>query len=225
MGRGELAKARDRVLPEALTSTADPARGADHRPRNGRSPPRGRRIQPPMDDPPAGTSRRLRRLTRLWAAPGLILLATHCAGCAALPVATLGTLLGVTASAVSTGTEIYQLGKLDTAEIAALGHAAEASRCAAADLCLHPRREQWDKGQVVRLVFADSKHARIKVRLERRTARLVRVRVDVGWFGSEATARLFLGRLRARLPPPRFARAPPADSAGPHFSPAQGNAD
>ena len=49
----------------------------------------------------------------------LLVLSVHVGGCAALPAATLGPLLGVVSSAVSTGSEIYQPGKLDMAEMAA----------------------------------------------------------------------------------------------------------
>ena len=36
------------------------------------------------------------------------------------------------------------------------------------------------KGDTVRFAFADDKGAKVKVRLQRRTATLVRARVDVG---------------------------------------------
>jgi hypothetical protein len=56
------------------------------------------------------------------------------------------------------------------------------------------------------------------VDVQARTARLVRLRVDVGWFGSQQTARLLLARLRAHLPRTQPAGTMPADDhtgAGP----------
>ena len=131
-----------------------------------------------------------------------LLLATAGGGCAAVPLATVGTLAGVTATAVSTGTDVYQLGKLDTAELAGFHAAVGAARRAAAELCLVPRGSECRKRGGVLLSFADTQGAGLKVLVEPRTASLVRVRVDVGWFGSEPTARLFLSRMRAHLPPP-----------------------
>jgi hypothetical protein len=39
------------------------------------------------------------------------------------------------------------------------------------------------------------------VKIEQRTQRLCRIRVDVGWFGSDPTAKLFMDRIRTHLPP------------------------
>jgi hypothetical protein len=140
----------------------------------------------------------------LWrpACSVLFLVATvQAGGCAALPLATLGSLVGVGASAVSTGNDIYQLGKLDTAQMASFDQAVAAAQCAAEDLCLSAKQvEHRDRG-VRRLTFADDRGAGIKVDVEPRTPRLVRVRIDVGWFGSQQTARLYLARMRAHLPP------------------------
>lgn len=159
-----------------------------------------------------------------WRQPTLALLffliASHAGGCAAVPVAALGSVLGVTASAVSTGGDIYRLGKLDAVEVATFDEAVEAAYLAAAELRLANKGAEPRKGEAVQVSFADDKGAGMKVRVEPRTPRLVRVRVDVGWFGSEMTARLFLSRLRVYLPrltAPAPAVDPgrdPADEAG-----------
>ena len=143
--------------------------------------------------------------------PCLILLPVGAGGCAAVPLATLGAVAGATASAVSTGNDIYQLGKLDTAEMARFNDAVPAARRAAAELCLEAQGSERRKRGGLLLSFADAKGAGLKVLVERRTDMLTRVRVDVGWFGSEPTARLFLSRMRAHLPKPP-APAPPAAS-------------
>ncbi len=54
-------------------------------------------------------------------------------GCAAVPLATLGSVAGLSTSAVSTGREIFTLGKLDTAEMAGYPEAVVAARRAAAE--------------------------------------------------------------------------------------------
>jgi hypothetical protein len=144
----------------------------------------------------------------------LLVLSVHVSGCAALPVATLGPMLGVASSAVSTGSEIYQLGKLDTAEMASFEDAVLATRAAASDLGLKVKAKEQRKGDSLHFAFVDDKGAKVKVRLQRRTATLVRARVDVGWFGSETTARLYLSRIRAHLP--RFSLQQNSTATGPH---------
>ena len=126
-------------------------------------------------------------------------------GCAALPLAALGTLAGSAGSAISTGREVYELGKLDAAEMVRFDQAVLAAQQAADDLGLQfkPFPTSTGKDQSIMILpFQDEKGSRVKVRLERRAERLVLVRVDVGWFGSEVTAHLFLTRIRAHLPHP-----------------------
>ena len=131
-------------------------------------------------------------------------------GCAAVPVAAVGTIAGAAASAVSTGSEIYKLGKLDTADMARQADAIRAARLAAADLGLTFKKEEPRKGGATRLEFTDAKGASLKVLVEPRTPVLVHLRIDVGWFGSEPVARLFLARLRTHLPPPAVPTTAPA---------------
>ena len=61
-------------------------------------------------------------------------------GCAALPLATLGILAEFTASAVSTGKDVYRLGKLDTAEMARDDQVIAATLLAAQELHLTPKK-------------------------------------------------------------------------------------
>ena len=149
---------------------------------------------------PDGISRPLRATT--WAVLALFL-ALGSGGCATLTLATLGTLAGTAGSAISTGKEVYGLGKLDAAEMARFDQAIAATHQAADDLGLtyRPDSKAHQKDpSIVDLPFADDKKAGVKVRIERRAEHLVRIRVDVGWFGSEVTAHLFLTRIRAHLP-------------------------
>jgi hypothetical protein len=90
-----------------------------------------------------------------------VVFATHAGGgCAALPLATLGTVAGFAATAVSTGRDVCKGGKLDTAEMAGFDDAVWAARRAAADLDLPPEKDQRHKaGTVADLTFADDRAA------------------------------------------------------------------
>jgi hypothetical protein len=138
-------------------------------------------------------------------------LALGAGGCAAVPVAAVGTLAGAGASAVSTGNDIVRLGKVETAEMASFDETVSAARQAGADLALRAKPDEQRDHGVLRLHFADDPGDGIKVDVQARTARLVRLRVDVGWFGSQQTARLLLARLRAHLPRVQPAGTMPAD--------------
>lgn len=137
-----------------------------------------------------------------WIVIGLALCFTN-TGCATLTLATLGSILGTAGSAASAGADVYNLGKLDAAEMARLDQVMLATHQAADDLTLQfkpdPKAKQKDPA-IVEMPFIDDKKDKINVRLERRAERLVWIRIDVGWFGSEVTAHLFLERLRAHLP-------------------------
>src|SRR5678815_1059114 len=82
-------------------------------------------------------------------------LALGAGGCAAVPVAAVGTLAGAGASAVSTGNDIVRLGKVDTAEMASFDEVVSATRLAATDLALRPRPDERRDHGVLRLHFAD----------------------------------------------------------------------
>ena len=138
-----------------------------------------------------------------------------------MPLAALGTIAGAASSAASAGGEIYSLGKLDSAENARPDQAVAAARAAADDLGLKPRpikpeQEHPSKdSSITKLPFLDDKCAKVNVTVERRAARLVHVRINVGLFGSQETARLFLARLRAHLPAKSTPQPPATQSLGP----------
>ena len=140
-----------------------------------------------------------RRMNRRRATATATLLAMaislSCGGCAAIPLAVLGTAAGIAATAVSTGADVYSLGKLDAAEMASFREVCNGVGAAADDLSLHlVSTKVKDRRLIVRL--ADDQKATIDVTVEPRTARLTRLRIDVGLFGSEPTARLLLKRIR-----------------------------
>lgn len=129
--------------------------------------------------------------------------AAACAGgCATATVASAGAIVGLAASAVSTGADVYQMGKLSSADEAYFDEWIAAVRAAAEDLRLTVVTESLDndKGEW-RCTLADDRKGRIKVFVQRRTETLCRTRVDVGWFGSEPTARLFIARVRQHEDP------------------------
>ena len=130
------------------------------------------------------------------------ILALMAAGCAALPLATLGTIFGIADTAATAGPSVYQMGKLDTAFMVDFPTLQAAVRSAAGDLGLHIARDRaadntrdvWD------FQLQDDLKAKIEITLRRRAARLSRCRVNVGIFGSEPTARLLMNRIAAHLP-------------------------
>src|SRR3954470_8936210 len=122
-------------------------------------------------------------------------------GCATAAVATAGTLAGIAASAVSTGADVYRMGKLDSADEARFDQWIAAIRAAGADLNLKVQKWSDDGKGVWRCTFADDRKATISVAVERRTETLCRTRIDVGIFGSEPTARLILIRMRVHASP------------------------
>jgi hypothetical protein len=123
-------------------------------------------------------------------------------GCAALPLATIGTAIGTVSSAAAGGSEVYSLGKLDDAFDVDYGLCRRATILAAADLALHmtTNREDDPKKRIWHFRFIDDLGSKIDVTIEGRARHLCRVRVDVGWFGSEPTAKLFMDRIRLHLP-------------------------
>jgi hypothetical protein len=122
-------------------------------------------------------------------------------GCATAAVATAGTMVGLAASAISTGSDVYRLGKLDSADLATRDDWLAAVRAAAADLSLTIESEsQTEKGNW-RATLADARNQRLRVYVEARTKTLIHTRIDVGLLGSEPTARLLLARIRNHCTP------------------------
>jgi hypothetical protein len=121
-----------------------------------------------------------------------------------LTLATLGSIAGATATAAQAGEEVYTLGKLDTAEMANFEMAVRAVRLAGDDLSMKldtsPPAHRNRDPSIQDFRYLDEKNTAINIRVEALTRSLVQIRIDVGIFGSEVTAHLFLTRLRAHLP-------------------------
>jgi hypothetical protein len=108
-------------------------------------------------------------------------------------------MVGLAASAVSMGADVYRLGKLDSADAVRFEQRVDAVRSAAGELGLLVVKESLDarKGEW-RCTLADDRKSNAKVFVQRRTETLCRTRINVGIFGSEPTARLILARVRIR---------------------------
>jgi hypothetical protein len=143
----------------------------------------------------------------------LFILAGTLSGCGAVTAATLGTIAGAATSAAQAGEEVFALGKLDTAEMASMESAVTAVRGAASDLSLHVKCDPCHRKKdatVEDFLFVDDKGKEIAIRVDAHSPTLSQIRIDVGVFGSEVTAHLFLTRLRAHLPAERNAATRPS---------------
>ena len=130
-----------------------------------------------------------------------LMLVSVSSGCATVSVATAGTIAGIAASSISTGAEVYRLGKLDAVEMDTFEDATAAVRLAASDLELKIVEDEKKKGKDEwSFELSDDVKNTLSVRVQQRTDRLAAIRVDVGIFGSEPTAHLVLARIRTHLP-------------------------
>lgn len=124
------------------------------------------------------------------------------AGCELIPLAAVGAAFDIAGSTVATGPAIYHQGKLDIAFMSEYPVVQQAVRSGAADLslkvsCEHQAGKQegaWE------FVLHDDLKAQIVVTVERRSQTLCLCRVNVGFFGSEPTARLLMNRIGVHLP-------------------------
>jgi len=133
-------------------------------------------------------------------AASLLVLLLLLPGCAAASLASLGTLAGMAATVVTTGADVYHLGKLDSVELAREDEVITAVRQTAEELHLASVRETWESDHKWYVLLVDDENSTIGITVEGRTATMTRARINVGVFGSEPSARLILLRLREHLP-------------------------
>jgi len=130
-----------------------------------------------------------------------VLMSIGVSGCITSSIITLGTVLGALGSAASTGSDVYKLGKLDAVLYASatdchrgvIQTAKEMGLMIVTDDHVNPREDVWE------MTLHDEKKSPVGIHIERRTAVMSRVRIDVGIFGSEPTTRLFMQQLRINL--------------------------
>jgi len=145
------------------------------------------------------------------------LLLLVCNGCITSSLITIGTVLGALGSAASTGSDVYKLGKLEAALMTDAPACHSAVLSSANDLGLKVQIDQHslqhtdkEKVDVWEMTLRDKLDAPVGIRIEGRTDKMCRCRVDVGIFGSEPTAHLFMERIRANLHLPPD--SPPSNS-------------
>jgi hypothetical protein len=131
-----------------------------------------------------------------------------------VPIATVSTVAGLAATTVDTGADLYKLGKLDSADLATADEAFAAAKAAANEMGFALKGLSVAPSEHSRLVYVDDHGAQMTVTIRRRTATLTHTRIDVGLFGSEPVARLFLARLRGHLPPTASPAPGPQAPAG-----------
>ncbi|MEM6458327.1 MAG: DUF3568 family protein [Planctomycetota bacterium] len=138
------------------------------------------------------TTRRGRRIARNCL---LIGLAFGPAGCGVeLAV------IGAAASAASTGSAVFKQGKLDASWMGPFDLVVAAGEAAMGDLGLVITRSDGDASAGRWTITAvDEEKQKITVTVDRQTVALTEFRIDVGWFGSESTARLVLKRMAVAI--------------------------
>jgi hypothetical protein len=124
-----------------------------------------------------------------------------CSGCITGSLITLGTVFGALGSAASTGADVYKLGKLDSALMTNADEVHHAVFLAAVDLSLVVKNDQRTEKKMIvyEMAMLDTQKAQVGVHIEQRTPSMCLCRVDVGFFGSEPTAKLMMERIRAHL--------------------------
>ena len=123
-------------------------------------------------------------------------------GCALLPVAALGVagnVADIGSAAFSAGTEVFNAGKLESFEFCSFEQGQDAVRSMLNDLRLHSTKSEFEKNKAYYL-WEDETGATVDITVRERSAAVCGFRIDVGYFGSEAYARLLLKSIRARLP-------------------------
>src|SRR5580704_971684 len=110
----------------------------------------------------------------------LMLLPLVAGGCVAAPVVAAGAAVEAASSAVSTGTDVYRLGKLDTAVMANYDDSREAVRQAAVNFRLKIVRDEQERKHyyIWNFQLADDLKETVDVRIERRSDSLCLIRVD-----------------------------------------------
>ncbi len=130
-----------------------------------------------------------------------LLFLMQCCGCVTASIATIGAALDVASSAVTTGSDVYQLGKLMGQGMGSFVVSFDAVLRAAPDLNLHLVRvyKSGRRGDVGKFRLEDDLEHVTDVVIERRSGRMCLCEVNVGFFGSEPTAGLIMDRIRHHL--------------------------
>ncbi len=115
-----------------------------------------------------------------------------CAGC--ISPCLFGPSVNVGSSAGQAGVSRYETGRVKSLELARYEDVVEATRRAGEAISLELQKEATDTDRTT-LSYIDGKNEKVKVLIERRTATLTYVQIDVGWFGSKGLALVVINQI------------------------------
>jgi Protein of unknown function (DUF3568) len=120
-----------------------------------------------------------------------------CGGCITASIATIGAMIGFAGTAATVGNDVYHLGKLYRSVMATQDDTRKAVRATAGDLGLKVLSESPPShdNPVSEYLLEDDQKKKMGVSLDQRSAKLCQIRVDVGIWGSEPTAKLIMDRI------------------------------
>lgn len=108
--------------------------------------------------------------------------------------------IGAAASAASQGSAVYKQGKLNVSWMGSFDRVVAAGEAAGSDLGLIIMSTEGDAAEGTwETVLSTRDGDKIVVRTTRKTRKLIQFQIDVGWFGSESTARLLLKRMAVAI--------------------------
>jgi hypothetical protein len=125
------------------------------------------------------------------------LLAAACAGlcaCTGLEPAAIS----AGASAAQSGATFFTQGKFSSVELVGFDDAVQAVRMAGEEMSLRLDEDEAELKRV-RLVYEDEQGQSIVVVVERRSATVTQIQADVGTFGENGLASLFMRQMAAQL--------------------------
>jgi len=130
---------------------------------------------------------------RVWALGAVVLLAST--GCG-VELAVMGAAASAASSAASAGSAVYARGKLEAAWLGHFDLVVGAAEEACGDMGFYMVSSQGDLGKGVwKMVAVDDQGDKISVRVTRQTAKLTEFQINVGLWGKQSTARLYLKRM------------------------------
>lgn len=115
-----------------------------------------------------------------------------CAGC--ISPCLFGPSVNVGSSAGQAGVSRYETGRVKSLELARYEDVVEATRRAGEAISLELQKEATDTDRTT-LSYIDGKNEKVKVLIERRTATLTYVQIDVGLFGSKGLALVVINQI------------------------------
>jgi hypothetical protein len=115
-----------------------------------------------------------------------------CAGC--ISPCLFGPSVNVGSSTGQAGVSRYETGRVKSLELARYEDVVEATRRAGEAISLELQKEATDTDRTT-LSYIDGKNEKVKVLIERRTATLTYVQIDVGLFGSKGLALVVINQI------------------------------